>query len=197
MNAVNSLYVQKKLRELNTGAVFSLYDYIEFCTYNEMKKLVYREIQKKNVERIIAGLYFRTAAGCTHPSIDDIAAGLARRNGCVISPSVASVMDAFGMPAESNESYVYYSSSYSHKYNIYGEEIDFVSVPERDIVSLSPVSVLVVSALRSIGYGKVTDENIEAIRKRLSDEERKKVLSECRNCTRWIYKAIEKICLLY
>ncbi len=192
MNAINSLYVEKKLRELNTGTVFSLYDYIDCCTYNEMKKLVYREIKKKNVERIIEGLYFRTSEGYSHPSIDDIASGLAKRSGCIISPSLASVMNAFGLHA-CDESYVYYTSSYSHNYRVYGVDIRLVSVPEKDIVNLSPVSVLVVSALRSIGFGKVSDEDIAAIRTRLSDEERKIVLNECRNCTRWIYKTIEKI----
>ena len=90
--------------------------------------------------------------------------------------------------------YEYYSTGQSCSYKIYGETLRFISVPEEDLFDLSPVSVVVIAAIRIIGYRAINEGHIEKIRKKLSTNDLKRLVIECENCTPWIYRQIKRLC---
>ena len=71
--------VENAINVMNPGTVFSIYDFIGYGSYDDIKKIIYKSISNKNVDRIIDGLFYKMSYDSCHPSLDDVAKGIARR----------------------------------------------------------------------------------------------------------------------
>ena len=59
---------------------------------------------------------------------------------------------------------------------------------------MSPLTVLVIEALKTLGKNRVDDNTIAILRDQLSEQDKKVLLSESANSSEWIYKTIQEVC---
>ena len=72
--------------------------------------------------------------------------------------------------------------------------MEFRHRSNREISGLSEKSAMVVQAIRAIGQGRLSEQNINKIRGILTDAERIALLKETKNVAGWIYRYIKTIC---
>ena len=73
-------------------------------------------------------------------------------------------------------------------------KIEFKHRTNKEITGLSPKTILVIQALKTLGNENVDDKTIRVLSRRLNEEEKNLLLEEGTEATDWIYSAIKKIC---
>ena len=64
----------------------------------------------------------------------------------------------------------------------------------RNISGMTPVSVLVIEALKTLGQDGVDDDTIAVLKKQLSVNDKKLLLSESSRSSSWIINTIKEVC---
>ena len=58
---------------------------------------------------------------------------------------------------------------------------------------MSTITSMVIQAIKAIGKDRISGEQIDILKKRLSGEEKKALLREGKTATAWIYEILRKI----
>ena len=72
--------------------------------------------------------------------------------------------------------------------------ISFKHRTNRDITGMSPMTILVIEALKTLGQNSVDDSTISILKDQLSEQDKKVLLSESTNSAAWICKTIQEVC---
>ena len=64
----------------------------------------------------------------------------------------------------------------------------------REINGYSPITVMIIQAIRAIGKGNMTQDQTDRFSSVIAAEERETLLKEARTASGWIYREIKKIC---
>lgn len=185
--------IEETIRHANTGAIFSIYDFVSLGNYESSKKAILRLEKEKKLERIINGLYFKPGILYTHPQMDDIAKAIAVKFGWLLAPSGEKCLYSLGLKDHIQNPNDYLSSGPYRAYRIFGEKLTFLHTTPRDVSGLSEKSVLVVQALKEYGRDNVPDMTLEKISRRLTEEEKASLLSETSGTTTWVRNEIVRM----
>jgi hypothetical protein len=88
---------------------------------------------------------------------------------------------------------VYLTDGRTRQVKVGGTSIQIRHVPPKELPLGSPINAMVFQALRHLGQGIVDEKVIGLIRKALTREQRRALLSDARYTTDWIAVAISKI----
>ena len=127
---------------------------------------------------------------------DDVAKAMARNFGWTIVPCGDTALNLLGLSTQVPAVWSYISNGPYRSYQIGRTDLEFKHTANRDIDKLSPVSALVVQALKALGK-----ENIGAPEKRklsaaLTEEKKACLLEETQHSTAWIFETVKEICEL-
>ncbi len=187
--------IERAVMRRSEGDVFSILDFLSYGSYEAVKKTLQRLESGGLIGRLMNGLYYRKGRRNTSPDPDDVALAIAGKFNWTISPSGERCLHVLGLGGMESGDRVFRSSGPYRSYTVNGEKISFRHTTQRDIVGLSPVSALVVGAVKEIGRDNLTPRDTETIRNFISAEDRAKMISECYRCTSWVYDAVLRICL--
>lgn len=59
---------------------------------------------------------------------------------------------------------------------------------------MSPITAMIIQALKAIGKGSLNEKQFEIIRRRLSDADKVAVLNEAQQTSVWLSNTIKQIC---
>ena len=74
-----------------------------------------------------------------------------------------------------------------------GIDIEFKRRSNGEISNMSTITSMVIQAIKAIGKDRITEDQIDSLKKRLSSEEKKALLREGKAATAWIYEILRKI----
>lgn len=190
--------IEECIGRMPDNAVFFISDFSDIGKYDSVKKAVQRLEQKGTILRVIDGLYTtpkysRLSGELIHPSINDIAQALARKFGWTIIPTGDTCLNMLGLSTQMPAHYEYLSDGPYRKYCIYGLEVSFKHTTNKEITHLSYKSSLIVQALKALGKNSIGSYNIQKIRSILNEEEKNRMLDECKTVTSWVYEKIKEI----
>ncbi|QVL33036.1 type IV toxin-antitoxin system AbiEi family antitoxin domain-containing protein [Telmatocola sphagniphila] len=190
--------ILKRIRREGRGKVFIPKDFLDLGSRAAADQSLSRLVRQGNIQRLGRGLYhyprINERLGIPlGPDLDEIAAALARQTGSRVVPSGAVAANRLGLTTQVPAKLVYLTDGRTRQVKVGGTSIQIRHVPPKELPLGSPINAMVFQALRHLGQGIVDEKVIGLIRKALTREQRRALLSDARYTTDWIAVAISKI----
>lgn len=197
----SGIYTEIKKRiELNEpGTVFLTSDFTDIATTTTVRKCLGRQVEEKNIRRIIAGVYEKPVYSellkeYIPANPDAVAYAIARSFHWTIAPCGDVALNKLGLSTQVPVVWSYISDGPYRKFSWDNITLSFKHRANREISFMSETTTLVVEALKTLGKERIDDDIIVSLRNRLPEEAKKKMLKEATGVSEWIYTVIRKVC---
>ena len=179
------------------GWVFTPNHFKDLGSRDAVASALKRHKQSGLIRQLARGVYdypkIDPELGLLEPSIDDIAQALAGRDATRLQPSGAYAANLLGLSTQVPTKIVYLTDGRSRMVQIGKRQITLKQTTPRNMATAGRISGLVIQALRHLGSRYVDAATIEAMKKRLSAADRKRLLADIRHAPAWIADIIRKV----
>ncbi|NMA17568.1 MAG: hypothetical protein GX939_02220 [Clostridiaceae bacterium] len=190
--------VVKKIESFEAGAVFIANDFLEIASYERIRNILNRLVKDGTIRRILNGVYYQPRYSelideYEAPNVHQVALAIARKYNWTITPSENTALNILGLSTQVPAKWVYLSDGRYVTYSFGGIDIEFKRRSNAEISNMSMITSMVIQAIKAIGKDRITEEQIDILKKRLSAEEKKALLKDGKTATAWIYEILRKI----
>ena len=191
--------IEERINNYPYGAAFSASDFLDIADANSVSQALFRLEKDGEIRRVINGVYDKPAYSQLIqeygvPRIDKIAEALARRFNWNIAPSGDTALNLLHVSTQVPNAWEYVSDGPYRNYVIGETPLRFKHVMPREINGYSAITVMMIQAIRAIGKGNMTQEQMDRFSSVITAEDREVLLNEARTASGWIYKEIKNIC---
>ena len=191
--------LEKAVLAIPRGRVFSCrelrIDMSNASLRQGLKRLVdkgfIRRTQRGYFERPVYSKFLQENLGT---DMVKMAQSIARNNKWTIAPSGNTALNMLGLSTQVPAKWTFVSDGPYKKYNINGIQLEFKHRANRNISGMSPKTLLLIHALKSLTAEHTTREVLEKIKSRLTHSEKKKLQEEAIYISRRNLLSIRKIC---
>lgn len=163
--------IEMRLRGRGRGSIVFQQDYADCGTPSAVKTTFYRMYTEGRLLRLAHGIYYYPkedkdyGLGILYPSIEDIAQAIARRDRAKIVPMGAYALNRLGLSTQIPMNVVFLTNGAPRQVKVgNGRGILFKhSSSGRNFAYKSELMMLVVTAMRTIGEEKMTEEERNAL----------------------------------
>ena len=179
------------------GWVFTPNHFKDLGSRDAVASALKRHKQSGLIRQLARGVYdypkIDPELGLLEPSTDDIAQALAGRDATRLQPSGAYAANLLGLSTQVPMKIVYLTDGRPRTVQIGKRQITLKRTTPRNMATAGKISGLVIQALRHLGSRHVDAAIIEAVKKRLSAADRKRLLADIRHAPAWIADIIRKV----
>ena len=179
------------------GWVFTPNHFKDLGSRDAVASALKRHKQSGLIRQLARGVYdypkIDPELGLLEPSTDDIAQALAGRDATRLQPSGAYAANLLGLSTQVPTKIVYLTDGRPRTVQIGKRQITLKRTTPRNMATAGKISGLVIQALRHLGSRDVDAATIEAVKKRLSASDRKRLLADIRHAPAWIADIIRKV----
>jgi len=179
-----------KIGKAGRGSLFFTDDFIQYGSAKAVSKALERLAAKEDIVRVARGIYARLEKdpilGTVNPGTEAIAEAIRRRDKAKIIPTGAMAMNALGLSTQVPMNVVYLTNGTSRKINLGKRKIVFKKTTPKNLAAIGKISSLVIQALKEIGKGNATENEIELILKHLEKEEPYRLEHDIKLAPEWI-----------
>ena len=191
--------IKKRIELAEPGTVFLTSDFTDIATTTTVRKCLGRQVEKKNIRRVIAGVYEKPVYSKLLKEYipvnpDAVAYAIARSFHWTIAPCGDVALNKLGLSTQVPVVWSYISDGPYRKFSWDNITLSYKHRANREISFMSETTTLVVEALKTLGKERIDDDVIVSLRNRLPEEEKKKMLKEATGVSEWIYTVIKKVC---
>lgn len=191
--------ITKRIDAAPFGSAFVTSDFTDLAEYETAKKTLARLEKKGVLRRVLRGVYDKPKFSTllqeyAAPIPDQIAHAIARNYNWIISPSENTALNMLGLSTQVPADWSYISSGPYKKYSFGNITLTFSHRSDSQMIGMSEKSLLIIQALKALGPEYVSETDIGRIRKKLSPDESRNILSETRHTISWVHEAIKDIC---
>ncbi|MFH1723636.1 MAG: DUF6088 family protein [Elusimicrobiota bacterium] len=188
-----------RMRRLGHGKVHTAKDFLGLGSRAAIDQALSRLVRDRTIRRLARGLYYIPRMNPAldielAPDMDSVAQALARKIGSRVVPSGAVAANWLGLSAQVPAKPVYLTDGRTRSIRIGNTTFLMKHVSPKDLPLGSPTSAMVFQALRYLGKEAMGEDTIARLRRRLSPEERLKLLKDVRYATGWIARAVHQVC---
>ena len=179
------------------GWVFTPNHFKDLGSRDAVASALKRHKQSGLIRQLARGVYdypkIDPELGLLEPSTDDIAQALAGRDATRLQPSGAYAANLLGLSTQVPTKIVYLTDGRPRTVQLGKRQITLKQTTPRNMATAGKISGLVIQALRHLGSRDVDAATIEAVKKRLSASDRKRLLADIRHAPAWIADIIRKV----
>jgi hypothetical protein len=179
------------------GSVFTPGRFLDIGSRDAVDKVLSRLAQKGTIRRIARGLYdypeHHPIMGILAPSPDAIARALAGKQGIRLQPSGAYAANRLGLSTQVPARIVYLTDGPSRTVRVGNQEIRLKRTTPRSMGPADRISGLVIQALRHLGQKHVDDAVIQTLQRKLSDQDKKRLIKDIAYAPAWVGKHLREI----
>ena len=191
--------IKKRIELAEPGTVFLISDFTDIATTTTVRKCLGRQVEKKNIRRVIAGVYEKPVYSKLLKEYipvnpDAVAYAIARSFHWTIAPCGDVALNKLGLSTQVPVVWSYISDGPYRKFSWDNITLSYKHRANREISFMSETTTLVVEALKTLGKERIDDDVIVSLRNTLPEEEKKKMLKEATGVSEWIYTVIKKVC---
>lgn len=192
--------VKKRIQGAKDGSVFIPSDFFDIAEAVKINMCLDRLKETGELQRVMRGIYVKTRYSMllnkkVPPRFDDIAMAIARNYGWTIVPCGDTALNMLGLSTQVPVVWLYVSDGPYKTYEADGMTLKFKHTDNKnEIINISYKTALVVQALKVLGKGNVTKNELRSISKLLTRDEKTQMLVEAMRVTAWIYELIRRIC---
>jgi hypothetical protein len=192
--------IKNKIANSKQGKLFFPDDFAQFGTPDAIRLSLSKLTKAGLLKRVAHGIYYypekeKKIGGIIitpMPTIDDIAQAIAKRDKARIVPTASHALNLLGLSTQVPANVVYITDGAPRHISIgNGRGILFQHTSElKKLAYKSEILMLIVSALREIGEGKVTDKQLEIIKTHLKHVSEKELETDINLMPLWVRKLI-------
>lgn len=190
--------ITNRIEKAEAGSVFVSADFADIAGTETVRRTMNRLVLSGLLRRILKGVYekprFSKLLGenvAADP--DKVAQALARNYHWTIAPCGNTALNLLGLSTQVTAVWSYVSDGPYKSYEWSSTKLAFKHRTNKEITGLSDMTVLLIQALKALGMENVTDEIIDKLKAKLSDEEKRMALMEATEATDWVFNTIRKI----
>lgn len=182
----------KKLKDNKRGKIFFPSNFSKIDSYEKIHVALGRLEKKHVLVRLAHGIYLYPRIdkdlGVLYPPIDEIAKAIAKRDKARIIPTGVQALNLLGLSTQVPMKVVYLTDGAQRNIAIGNQSIKFKKTSPKNLAAKGEISGLVVQALREIGKGRASDEQLKIIIELLKKENPENVNYDARLAPAWISK---------
>lgn len=189
--------IENKLKSGRRGKILFASDFSSFGLPKAVNKAMERLTQSGMLIRLAQGIYLypqidtRLGLGVLYPTVETIAREIAKRDKARIVPTGVYALNALGFSTQIPMNVVFLTDGAARKIKIgNGQGIVFKRTVAKNLSYKNDVLMLVVAALKEIGEGNVTPEQITKIKELISKEKKEVIITDLQLAPAWIKKII-------
>lgn len=184
--------IKEKVISANSKAIFVNSDFFDVVEPSKVSMCMKRLIDRGLLIRVIRGVYAKPDN--KEPRINTVAQALARNFGWTIAPCGDTAIYLFNMSKDAPEEWTYVCDGQNQSYNVNGVNLTFRrTVNKNELSETPPVIAKLIQVIRAYGKGKLDDETLLRLAKRLRDDDKPKVLFGANKVTAWVKKYLKII----
>lgn len=197
INESNNLFTSDyKNKKAKRGTLFFIDDFLSFGSAKAVGKALERLVKEGEIDRVARGIYSRLdidpIIGALQPTTEAIAEAISKRDKARIIPSGNVALNALGLSTQVPMNVVYYTDGSARIINLDNRKIIFKKTSPRNLATIGEISTLVIQALKEIGKGKATEEEIKIIIEHLKKEEPYRLQHDIKLAPEWIRVIMRK-----
>jgi hypothetical protein len=182
--------ILKKIKKARRGTLFFPEYFSDFGSARTIGKSLFRLVKLGELYRVATGIYVRPKKdkilGIVLPGIEDIAEAIRRRDKARIIPTGSYALYKLGLTTQVPMNVVYYTDSTGRKIKVGKQTIIFKRASARNLSAIGDISKLAIQAIRTIGKGKVSEEELFKIRELLKREKPYHLQHDLKIAPEWI-----------
>jgi hypothetical protein len=195
MKEAIEIQVIKKIKKARRGALFFIDGFASIGNAKAVNKALERLVKSGELHRMATGIYVRPVQdktiGTVLPDIEDIAIALAKRDKARILPTGSYAMYKLGLTQQVPLNVVYYTDASPRKVKIGKRTITFKKTTAKNLSTIGTISKLAIQSLKSIGKGKVSEQELNKIRHVLEKEKPFHLQHDLKLAPVWIRQLIQ------
>jgi hypothetical protein len=180
------------------GSVITPKDFLDLASHVTVRQILSRLAKEGKIRRLLRGVYEYPALSKmlnapANPDPDAIAQAIARAHGWTIIPSGETALNILGLSTQVTAQWQYFSDGPSKNFIWPGGTLVLKHRTNKETTKLSPVTALVVQALKTLGEDHVNESAMATLREKLGPPELSRAIREARYVTSWIYEIIKRL----
>lgn len=194
-----SSQILERIKYGDHDSVYVTTDFLDLGEYHTVRQALLRLEKAGNIQKVMRGVYYnpkysKLIGEYEAPSPGKVAEALARKFNWTIAPCGDTSLNLLGLSTQVPAKWSYISDGPYHKFEVGNLMIEFKHRNNREISGMSPMTALVIQALKALGKNNIEDDHISAIKRRLTDDDKNTLLSEAKQSTVWVYDVVKRIC---
>lgn len=157
--------IKARIQETPNGTLFFNNSFPEFD--DEYVGQILSDLAKEGmIHHLSRGVYLKTEEtrfGLVYPPVEDIAEAIARRDNAQVIPTGATAQNILGLSTQVPMNAVFLTSGSARKIKLGGRTITFRRAVPKNFAVKGRYTCLIVQALKAIGEGNVTEEDLAHI----------------------------------
>ncbi|GAP71922.1 hypothetical protein SAMD00024442_20_7 [Candidatus Symbiothrix dinenymphae] len=194
--------IESKVKKCGKGKIFFAEDFTTLGTPESIKKALQRLVKSGFINRVAHGIYYYPKKDVTigsliisddTPSVDAIARAIAKRDKARIVPVGDYALNLLGLSTQVPMNVVYITDGAARRVKIEGSTkgILFKHTSElRNLAYKSKLLMLIVSALREIGEGKIRENELAIIKEHFQKVAKKDFEHDSKLIPLWVRKIL-------
>ena len=189
--------IEFKLKSGRRGKILFAADFSSFGLPKAVNKAMERLTESGLLIRLAQGIYLypqidtRLGLGVLYPTVETIAREIAKRDKARIVPTGSYALNVLGLSTQIPMNVVFLTDGAARKIKIgNGQGIVFKRTVAKNLSYKNDILMLVVAALKEIGEGNVTAEQLSKIKELISKEKREDIMTDLQLSPAWIKKLI-------
>jgi len=178
------------IKKSKRGRLFFTEDFLHIGNAKAISKALQRLNDKNEIVRIARGIYTRpridTIIGEVRPGAEEIAKAIAKRDKARIIPTGVWALNALGLSTQVPMNVVYLTDGAARKIDLGKRKITFKKTAPKNLAHVGEISGLMVQAIKEIGKGMVTEDEMRKIIQLLKKEDPYKLKHDIRLAPEWI-----------
>ena len=196
LNSIDS-QILSRIRRQGAGWVFTPRDFHDLGSRTAIDLALLRHKRAGSIRQLARGIYDLPSRhprlGLLSPSVDAIARAVAGREASRLLPSGAYAANLLGLSDQVPMKVVFLTDGPSRKVQIGKQELILKRTTPRNMAASGRTSGLVIQALRHLGRRHVDDSVVHALQRRLTDDQKKELLSDLPYAPGWVAEIMRQI----
>lgn len=178
--------------------VFASKDFLKLGSRAAVDQALSRLAEAGTIQRLGRGIYALSWVSPSlgvqlAPDMHEVAEALARKTRSRLIPTGAVAANQLGLSTQVPAQLAYLTDGRSRRVRVGNTVISVKHAAPKDLPCGRPRSAMVFQALRHLGKRAVDDEIVHRLRRRLSADERRRLLEDARYATSWIAEVVRRI----
>lgn len=190
--------IRKRIDNADDGAMFIGADFSDIADTETIRRNLNRLVESGALRRVLKGIYDKPKYSellqepvAANP--DTVARTLARNYHWTIAPDGNTALNLLGLSTQVPAAWIYISDGPYKTYEWNRTKLVFKHRTNKEISGLSPVTALVIQALKALGKEQTTTDIIAKLSQRLSKEDKALLRKEAATSTDWVYDVIRQL----
>lgn len=190
--------IKERIANYKPGTVFLTGELSDVAGNDTLRKTIGRLCQTGEIRRVMNGVYEKPAYSNllkenlpTDP--ETVAYAIAKYYHWNIAPCGDIALNKLKLSTQVPMVWTYISDGPYREFLMDNIKISFKHRTNRDISWMSPITILVIEALKCLGKDNIDEKTISTLKNVLSEQDKQTILKEASNSSEWIYRTIQEV----